>query len=166
MLAHEPGASIGAIAAKAGVDRSTVYRRFKSRDELMLAVHRAKFDASEDVINLARLQSAPIAVALHRWVEGIVEVSRSWPVDAEELKSNQEAQARATDQIARIRAFIGRARASGAISTNYSVEWAADCLIRLTDLAAHEYEQLSAAEAADLVVATLLDGLGARSPGR
>ena len=73
MLAADPGASIASIAGEAGVDRRTVYRRFASREELLAAIyegppggHRARHRSH------ARLREAPVAVALHRYVENII----------------------------------------------------------------------------------------------
>lgn len=70
MLADDASASIAAIAAEAGVDRRTVYRRFASREELLAAVYQARYDAVEQAVDAARLDQAPVAVALHRYVEG------------------------------------------------------------------------------------------------
>ena len=55
MLAEDPAASIAAIAAAAGVDRRTVYRRFTAREELLAAVYQARLDAIEAAIEAARL---------------------------------------------------------------------------------------------------------------
>lgn len=38
LLAHSPAATLGEIASAAGVSRSTLYRRFRDRDELIAAV--------------------------------------------------------------------------------------------------------------------------------
>jgi hypothetical protein len=37
--------------------------------------------ASQRVLDEARLLEAPVTVALHRYVEGIIAVSREWPLD-------------------------------------------------------------------------------------
>src|SRR5262245_54578035 len=81
MLAADPGASIASIAAEAGVDRRTVYRRFACREDLLAAIYEARLTAIEHAIENARLREAPVAVALHRYVENIITVNRTWPVD-------------------------------------------------------------------------------------
>ncbi|MFD5862715.1 TetR family transcriptional regulator, partial [Streptomyces chartreusis] len=58
MLAADPGASIASIAAEAGVDRRTVYRRFASREDLLAAIYDARLTAIEHAINDARLREA------------------------------------------------------------------------------------------------------------
>lgn len=47
LLAEDPGASMAAIAAHAGVGRGTAYRHFPSRDDLVDAVRRQARDDSE-----------------------------------------------------------------------------------------------------------------------
>src|ERR1700754_4718511 len=88
VLAQDPGASMAAIAERAGVDRSTVYRRFANRDALLAAVYKAKNDAAGEAMDEARLEQAPVAVALHRHVELIVGVTRRWPVDTERFMAD------------------------------------------------------------------------------
>jgi AcrR family transcriptional regulator len=164
LLAVDPAVSIAAIAAEAGVDRSTVYRRFRTREELVAATHRAKFDAATAVFDEARLDAAPVAVALHRWVEGTVSVSRQWPVDPEQLRTDPEATARSVDLIGRLRTFVARCRDAKLLAESASVDWATDCLIKLTSLAAHSPVPLPPPQAADLVVATFLHGLSPTAP--
>jgi AcrR family transcriptional regulator len=71
---------MSAIASTAGVDRTTVHRRFATGEALLSAVFQAKIDSAERVLDEARLMEAPVAVALHRYAEGIIPVSREWPV--------------------------------------------------------------------------------------
>src|ERR1700754_2812022 len=89
LLADDPSASIAAIAAAAGVDRRTVYRRFASREELLAAVYRARLDAVEEAFEAARLREAPVAVALHLYVEGIIAVNRRWPVETSRMVAEE-----------------------------------------------------------------------------
>jgi AcrR family transcriptional regulator len=160
LLAREPNASIGAIATAAGVDRSTVYRRFSNRDALMEAIHAAKMDAVEEVLAAARLEEAAPLVALHRWVEGIVEVSRRWPVDAQRLREDPSAAARGDETLERLDAFVARAQAAGVVDPALSVVWVRTLLVRATNAAAHDLVELEPGPAADLVVRSLLDGVG------
>src|ERR1700744_295553 len=106
LLAEDPATSIATIAAEAGVDRRTVYRRFATREALLAAVFQAKLDAAEHVLDDARLTEAPVAVALHRYVEGIIPVSRQWPVNVRRMmRSDPAAHHRREQQSARLDDF-------------------------------------------------------------
>src|SRR5260370_10713857 len=89
LLADDPSASIADIAAAAGVDRRTVYRRFASREELLAAVYEARYDAVEQAIAAARLREAPVAVALYLYVEGIIAVNRKLPAETSRLLAEE-----------------------------------------------------------------------------
>ncbi|MDO8210296.1 TetR/AcrR family transcriptional regulator [Conexibacter sp. CPCC 206217] len=162
LLAREPNTSIGAIAAAAGVDRSTVYRRFSNRETLLVAIHAAKMDAMDEVFANARLEQAAPLVALHRWVEGTVAVSRRWPVDAQALREDPAATARGDQMVARLDAFVARAQAAGVVDPDAPAAWVRTLLTRATAAAAHELPALEPGPAADLVVSSLLDGVGLR----
>jgi AcrR family transcriptional regulator len=161
LLADDPTASIAAIAAEAGVDRRTVYRRFATREDLLAAVFEAKLDAAERVLDDARLTEAPVAVALHRYVEGIVPVSREWPVDVRRMmRSDPAAHDRRERLSARLTAFVDRATRDGLLRADLPAGWARAMLDDLVDLVAHEHPDLAPGPAADLVVSSLLHGVG------
>ena len=156
VLAEDPGASMAAIAERAGVDRSTVYRRFANREALLAAVYQAKNDAAQEAMDDARLEQAPVAVALHRYIENIVGVTRRWPVDTDRFMADPVAGAEAAKRLARLRAFVARATRDGLFATDE--EWTLELLRALPGLVAHR-TSLEPGPAADLVVQTLLDGL-------
>jgi AcrR family transcriptional regulator len=160
LLAEDPTTTIAAIAAQADVDRRTVYRRFETREALLAAVFQAKIDSSERVLDEARLVEAPVAVALHRYVEGIIPVSREWPVDTRRMmRADPAASARREEQSRRLDAFVQRATDEGVLRANLPPGWARSLLDSLIDSAAHDFAGIEAPQAADLVVDTLLNGI-------
>jgi AcrR family transcriptional regulator len=159
LLAADPTTSIATIAAEAGVDRRTVYRRFASREALLAAVYDAKFDDAERAFAAARLEEAPVEVALHRYVEEIVQVSRRWPVDITRMRKSPAAK-RSQQLSDRLDAFVERAAAAGLLRADLPAGWASALLRKLVDTAAHEMTDLDPARAADLVVTSILNGIG------
>ncbi|MGW7422518.1 TetR/AcrR family transcriptional regulator [Streptomyces sp. NPDC054813] len=162
MLAADPAASIAAIAAEAGVDRRTVYRRFASREELLAAIYEARYDAVERAVENARLRAAPVAVALHRYVEEIIAVNRMWPVELGRLRADDAIRERRDALIGEIDDFLRRAIDEGLLRADLPLSWASSLLPQLMHLASQELPELSAAQAADVVVDTFLHGLGPR----
>ncbi|MEV6295042.1 TetR/AcrR family transcriptional regulator [Streptomyces sp. NPDC051896] len=160
MLAADPGASIASIAAEAGVDRRTVYRRFASREELLAAIYAARLTAIEQAIEDARLREAPVAVALHRYVENIIAVNRTWPVDLARMLADDTVHARRDASIREVDAFLQRATDEGLLRSKLPEGWASALLPQLMHLVSRQMPHLSPAQAADVVVDTLLHGIG------
>ncbi|MFC0111002.1 TetR/AcrR family transcriptional regulator [Kibdelosporangium aridum] len=161
VLARDPSASITQIAAEAGLDRRTVYRRFATREALLVALFEAKLDEAERVLDEARLTEAPIAVALHRYVEGIVPVSRQWPLDFSSLESPDHVTEKRRQQLrARLSAFVDRGVDEGFFRADVPRTWVRKLLDDLVKLAAHSNPEMEPPKAADLVVEILLRGAG------
>jgi AcrR family transcriptional regulator len=160
LLAEDPSTSIAAIAAEAGVDRRTVYRRFACRETLRDAVFHTKLDGIEAVLREARLESAPVAVALHRFVEGIIGVVRRYPIDPELMTDDADSYQRMLGQRKQIANFIQRAVDEDLIKSDLPDGMAAALLQKIIALFARQYCHLSPAQAADIVVDTFLNGIG------
>lgn len=161
MLAEDPAASIGAIAAEAGVDRRTVYRRFAGREELLAAIYQVRLDAVEAAIEVARLREAPVPVALHRYVEGIVGVNRTWPTEVGRMRSDPELWARRQRSVEEVESFLQRATDEGLLRPGLPARWPGSVLGQLVHLATAELPGLSDAQAADVIVDTFLRAFGA-----
>lgn len=160
MLAADPGASIAAIAAEAGVDRRTVYRRFASREELLAVIYASRLTAIERAIEDARLREAPVAVALHRYVENIITVNRTWPVDLARMLADETVRERRDAAVREVDAFLERATEEGLLRPGLPKGWASALLPQLMHLVSRQLPELGAGQAADIVVDTLLHGLG------
>ncbi|MET7441281.1 TetR/AcrR family transcriptional regulator [Streptomyces sp. NPDC004082] len=161
MLAADPGASIASIAAEAGVDRRTVYRRFASREELLAAIYEARLTAIENAIEDARLREAPVTVALHRYVENVITVNRTWPVDLTRMLTHDTIRQRRDTSVTEVDTFLQRATDEGLLRSDLPQGWASALLPQLTHLVNRQLPELSPGRAADVVVDTLLHGLGA-----
>ncbi|MEV7097248.1 helix-turn-helix domain-containing protein [Amycolatopsis sp. NPDC051045] len=160
MLADDPATSIAAIAAEAGVDRRTVYRRFAGRDELLAAVYQARLDAIEAAIETARLREAPVPVALHRYVEGIVGVNRTWPTEVSRMRTDPEIWARRLRAVDEVELFLQRATDEGFLRPGLPARWPGNVLGQLVHLSTRELPELSDAQAADVIVDTFLRAFG------
>jgi AcrR family transcriptional regulator len=164
LLADDPSASIAAIAAAANVDRRTIYRRFTTREELLAAVHSARYEAVERAIDNARLHEAPVAVALHLYVEGIIAVNRAWPVVMRSVLADGTVTEQRSRLVKEVDTFLIRAVDEGLLRADLPPGWINGVLPLLMLQAAEQLPDLTAAQAADLVVDTLMRGLGAAHP--
>jgi AcrR family transcriptional regulator len=160
LLAEHPGTSITAIAAEAGVSRNAVHRRFATRDALRDAVLHTKLDAVDVILGEARLDRAPVAVALHRFVEGIIAVMRRYPIDQDQLHGDAETYGRMLAQREQIAAFLRRAMDEGLIRSDLPEGLAQALLHQIIILLARQFRDQDAAEVADIAVNTLLTGIG------
>jgi AcrR family transcriptional regulator len=160
LLAEDPGTSVSAIAAAAGVDRRTVYRRFPNRDALLCAVFQAKLDALDDVLVQSRLTEAPVAVALHKLVEGVVAANRSYPVGIDQMSCSSSVFERYLGQREQVETFLGRAADEGLVRADLPDGMAFGLLHSIVSLVARQFPELECGRAADLAVEILLDGIG------
>ena len=165
LLADDSGASVAAIATAAGVDRRTVYRRFAGRDELLIAVVTAKLDAIAEVLDGCRLDEAPVPVALHHLMEGVVAVSRRYPVDPRLAECPERIAPRVEEQDRRLAAFVTRAVDEGVFRSDLPDGVALAMLEKVIELLAHRFRDLECGRAADLAVDILLGGVGAGGRG-
>lgn len=160
LLAEDPGTSVACIAAEAGVDRRTVYRHFASREALLCAIFDAKVEAIEEVLGDCRLREAPIAVALHRFVEGIIAVVRRYPIDHAQMPCSAPDYPRMLAQREKVEAFLRRTVDESMIREDLPEGVALDLLHDVIELLAIRHRDIECGRAADLAVEILLGGIG------
>ena len=129
-------------------------------EALLAAIYKARYDAVDIVFENARLTEAPVAVALHRYVEGIIEATRQWPVAFDQMIADPTTAARRRRLGERLDAFIGRAVDEGLFRGDLPEGWIEALLRQVIRVAAEDVPDIQAAQAADLAVDALLHGVG------
>jgi AcrR family transcriptional regulator len=78
VLAEDPGASMEQIAAAAGVARTTIHRRFASRQALIDALALSAARQLAQAVDDGRPDTAPPLVAMHRITANVLQVKGAW----------------------------------------------------------------------------------------
>lgn len=160
LLADQPAAGMGEIAAEAGLGRATLYRHFPTRETLIEGLRREAFDAVAEAI--AATAATPPEGRVERLCEQLIDVGARWrivfgrPFDerhAEEVRSRFDRP---------IVALLARAQADGELDDGLP---AATVLIVLggaitailTEIAAGRMSVLAGQR---LLVRALFDGFG------
>ncbi|WP_439660042.1 TetR/AcrR family transcriptional regulator [Lentzea sp. HUAS TT2] len=157
VFSADPLARISDVAIAAGVDKRTVYRRFDSREDLLLAVYRARLDRLSELIDVSFSGDLAVRDALLTFAEGGIRLSRDWPVDIRAV-TDQEIQRRRAELDARMDDFLGR---TGVIAPGLPPGWALRVLQTQLHTVAQEMPALEPGPAAALVIETFLHGVGA-----
>lgn len=148
------------IAEAAGVARTTVHRRFASRDALVDAMTAWATRQFAAAIEAARPQDAPPLVALYQVTANVLRVKIDWGFAMSRARSGDPEVARvhADAEAACERLFL-RAQAAGVLRADVEPEWARRVYYALLHEAAQVRDDTPEALATRLVD-TLLRGVG------
>ncbi|MFI0237876.1 TetR/AcrR family transcriptional regulator [Streptomyces sp. NPDC016845] len=164
VLSANPAATVEQIAEAAGVARTTVHRRFASREALISALAAWATQRFHEAVEAARPRTAPPAVALYQVTVNVLRVKTGWgfamgalPTDAPEVA---EVHADVLHQCAQL---FTRLRDAGLLAPDTDLDWAQRVYYALIHEAADKAPETDAAldALATRVVDTLLHGLGA-----
>lgn len=163
-LADDPKASMSAIAERSGLGRATVYRHFRSREELVQAIHRQALDDAAEAIAFSRHEEGPALEALERVAEALLEVGDRYRIAAE-LHATDPALRRRERLLARpIAALVERGQAAGELRADIAADWVPQAFASLLAAALRASREgvIARDQAARYVLATLIEGLAAR----
>ena len=167
VLSADPAATMEQIAEAAGVARTTVHRRFATRDALIDALTAWAVGRLADAVDAAPSRSTPPLVTLHQVTANVLEVKIGWGFamtragrssDPEVVRVQAEIAAKCDD-------LFLRAREDGLLRDDVDLLWARRVYYALLYEASTARETEDVAALASLVVDTLLRGIGAE-PGR
>ncbi|QNS07476.1 TetR/AcrR family transcriptional regulator [Streptomyces xanthii] len=165
VLAEDPGASMEQIAAAAGVARTTIHRRFASRQALIDALASSAARQLARAVDDGRPDTAPPLVAMHRITANVLQIKGAWAF-ALGLPAEPDSEAAVLHQgIDRsCVAVLERARAEGLIDDAADLEWVRRVYYALIGESLHNEPEGSDPDAlAARVIDTLLRGAGPRS---
>ncbi|MDH6215833.1 TetR/AcrR family transcriptional regulator [Streptomyces pseudovenezuelae] len=166
VLAADPNASMEQIAEAAGVARTTVHRRFASRQALIEALAESAVRQLNQAIEDARPDTTPPLIALHRVTANVLRIKGAWSYALGRPTEEGGGAAAGWDQLgARCVELLGRAKAEGLLDPAADLEWVRRVYYALIGEALHDERPDPDPDAlATLVVDTLLYGAG-RRPG-
>lgn len=142
VLDADPDASMGAVAAAAGVTRQTVYAHFPSRGKLLSAVLDHLTDEAVAEIDAVGIDEGPAMEALFRLVEASDRVARRYPGLFHALGTASMAQGTDDERHApvadRLERTVRRGQAAGELDAQVPPRWAVAATIKLGHAAAEE----------------------------
>lgn len=164
VLSANPAATMEQIAEAAGVARTTVHRRFASRDALIHALSAWAAHQFHEAVEAAHTDTAPPAVALYQVTANVLRVKVGWgfgmsalPDDAPEVVDVHR------DVRAKCDRLLLRLREAAVLPPDADLNWAWRVYYALIHAASTEAREGDAAvdALATRVVDTLLHGIGA-----
>ncbi|GAB2736821.1 hypothetical protein GCM10027174_07300 [Salinifilum aidingensis] len=173
VLSADPTATMERIAEAAGVARTTVHRRFASREALVDAMVGWAARRFSGAVDAARPESAPPLVALYQVTVNLLEVKIGWGYAVERMDASSDPEVqRLRDEVQRrCGALFQRARQAGVLRADCERDWTRRAYFALLREAADEGRHGGDVDALSTrVVDTLLrglgtDGLGTGGPG-
>lgn len=162
VFAADPAASLESVAKAAGVARTTVHRRFSSRDDLRDALVEVVNAKLRDAVASANVATAPPLVALYQLTVATLDLKVDWRASWQLVDLGSEgARGIAPDNVAELDSLLQRAVDVGLLRAGIEVRWARNVYMALIhEAATARSDDESASEWANRIMQTLLGGVG------
>jgi AcrR family transcriptional regulator len=157
-------ATINEVALEAGVGRATLYRYFKTRDQLVSALWEVALAEVDERLEAARLEQVPFEEGVARLVRAVAAVGERYEVLLRE-QSHEELERGRELLGERVRALLERGQKSGALRRDIAPELIGEMFggLVLAGIRRALETGLGIEEASAAVVSVFLDGSAART---
>ncbi|MFF1571297.1 TetR/AcrR family transcriptional regulator [Leifsonia sp. NPDC058292] len=164
VLAADPSASIEQIAVAAGVARTTIHRRFASRQALIEALTLSAAQQLALAVEDGRPATTPPLVAMYRITANVLQVKGAWTFALEQsTEPNGEAAVLQQSVDRRCVAVLERAQAEGLIDAGADLDWVRRVYYALIGESLRDYTGDADPDLlAGRIIDTLLRGAGPR----
>jgi AcrR family transcriptional regulator len=161
VLAEGRGRTMQEIADISGIGRTTLYRHFRTRDDLIQAIKRQALEDARAAIVASRLDEGNAEGALRRVIAGLISVGDRYRIIVEEGLPKEGMHDAREDLGAPLYALVERGQREGTFTSALSSRW---ILTAMGHLILAAIEQVQAGElarnhAATTVADTLLRGI-------
>lgn len=158
VFTRNPAASLEEVAKTAGVARTTVHRRFTSREALREALAQQLDEKLRHALSAADVRTAPPLVALYQLTVATLELKSDWRASWQVV---DEGEGLAPEVIADLDLLLHRARDIGLLQESVDPLWARGVYMALVHEAAiARPDDAPSSEWAQRILHTLFVGLG------
>ncbi len=165
VLCKDAGASLGEVATVAGVGRTTLYRYFPTREDLIKALVEDALDRVAVCITQAEPEKGSVVEALQRVADTVIPLGPSLRfLNAEpDVYAASDLMRQWYDALAPVTAAIQRGQADGTIRSDLPTSWIVDSFAGaiMTAWDSVDEGRLAAQDAPRLVLQTVLYGVAA-----
>lgn len=162
VLSRDPAATLDEIAAEAGVARTTIYRRFATRELLLAALDRWAARQVSDAVDAADPDTAPPYVALYQATANVLRVKVNQAFTREGVHSNDPAALADHEALmGKADKLLARAKSAGVLRADVPIPWARTVYLALLhETLASASPETDPNALATLLVNTFLHGFG------
>ena len=124
LLAEQPTATMGAIAELSGLGRTTLYRHFASRDELIRALFERVVGEARDATTAVISRDAPFAEILRDLGPAIIGIGRRFQfLDGLRSVGDEVLEESTLDPTDPLRAYFTEAQGRGEVPAEMPIQW-------------------------------------------
>lgn len=162
VLAEGHGRTMQEIADMSGVGRTTLYRRFRTREDLLRAIIQQAIAETTEAVLAAKTDEGDPRDAFLRVVEQFLDIGERYRVLFQEKTAHMAHIENKDSILEQLRGLVVRAQREGAIDPMLPVDWVIGSMGAMVATAIRLIGtgELARNHAAGLVTRTLFDGVG------